>query len=404
MDSKRKAAWRPILDGEPRARAEAVVTEIAGTLAEPGAISATSLARGSPGLALFFAYLGRTRPGQGHEERASRLLEAAIDAVASEPLTASLYSGFTGVVWASEHLAGPFLDDDGDEDDPNQAIDEALLELLAQSPWRDDHDLINGLSGIAVHALERLPRPSGRECLERLLDRLEETAERGGGRATWRTRPEHLMEDRRLIYPDGYHDVGVAHGVPGVAAVLGRMAAAGIGGGRARALLDETTAWVLDQKLTDDAGRGLFPNFVAPGVSARPARLAWCYGDAGVAAALLAAARAIGDEPLERAALEVARSAAAWPTTREDVTDAGLCHGAAGLAHVFNRIHQTTGDEACADAARRWSSRALDMLKQGAEPSQAGFLSGSAGVGLALLAATSSIEPAWDRLLLASSL
>jgi hypothetical protein len=31
-----------------------------------------------------------------------------------------------------------------------------------------------------------------------------------------------------------------------------------------------------------------------------------------------------------------------------------------------------------------------------------GFLTGAAGIGLALLAATSPVEPAWDRVLLAS--
>ena len=41
-----------------------------------------------------------------------------------------------------------------------------------------DYDLIIGLVGIGVYALERLPRTSARECIELIVDRLDETAVR----------------------------------------------------------------------------------------------------------------------------------------------------------------------------------------------------------------------------------
>jgi hypothetical protein len=119
-------------------------------LAGVGDAHPASLSSGGPGIALFFAYLGRARPHQEHQERAHRLLDDAFDAVATRPLSASLFGGFTGVAWTAEHLTG---DVDGDaahldgsveevdapgEDDPNASVDDALLDLLAQSPWRPD--------------------------------------------------------------------------------------------------------------------------------------------------------------------------------------------------------------------------------------------------------------------------
>jgi hypothetical protein len=96
--------------------------------------------------------------------------------------------------------------------------------------------------------------------------------------------------------------------------------------------------------------------------------------------------------------------------------DAGLCHGACGLGHLFNRIYQSSRDEALADAARFWFKEVLRMRRPGrgvggyeawepdrgwiADPS---FLTGAAGIALALLAATTSKEPEWDRALLVSS-
>ena len=48
------------------------------------------------------------------------------------------------------------------------------------------------------------------------------------------------------------------------------------------------------------------------------------------------------------------------------VADACLCHGAAGLGHIFHRIFLWTGDPALEDAARRWLGHALEMRVRGA--------------------------------------
>jgi hypothetical protein len=98
--------------------------------------------------------------------------------------------------------------------------------------------------------------------------------------------------------------------------------------------------------------------------------------------------------------------------------EAGLCRGAAGNGHRLNRLAQAMGEEAFADTARAWFHRTLEMRRpgegiggfltrvrgrqgQGVWTDDSGFLSGSSGIGLALLAAISPVEPAWDRLLLA---
>jgi hypothetical protein len=124
------------------------------------------------------------------------------------------------------------------------------------------------------------------------------------------------------------------------------------------------------------------------------------------------------DEPAwEREALAIARRAAARPAEQSGVADAGLCHGAAGLGHLFNRMFQATGDACLAEAARFWFEQTLQMRRPGrgvggyearhldgdrkvtwkADP---GLLMGAAGIALALLAATTSVEPEWDRVLL----
>ena len=92
----------------------------------------------------------------------------------------------------------------------------ALVEHVGLSPWRGHYDLISGLVGFGVYALERLPRAGGRECLERVVARLAETAERRpDGTVTWRTGPDLLIDRELESFREGNFNLGVAHGVPG---------------------------------------------------------------------------------------------------------------------------------------------------------------------------------------------
>lgn len=106
--------------------------------------------------------------------------------------------------------------------------------------------------------------------------------------------------------------------------------------------------------------------------------------------------------------------------TGEVVAGAGLLRGAAGRGHRLNRLFQVTGDARFAEEARSWFARLLALRRPGegiggfqarvpdgrggaVQADDPGFLDGSAGIGLALLAAVSAVEPAWDRVLLGSA-
>jgi hypothetical protein len=370
-----------------------------------------SLASGSAGLALAHAALAPMFPRAGHLAHSEAALDRAIDALARTTLSPSLYSGFAGVAWAVELLRG----DSGE--DANEAIDEVLLRYLARTPWTRPYELISGLAGLGVYALERLPRAGARRILELIVERLAETARRRRPGLAWASDPEWLPEEYRTD-PHVTWNLGVAHGVPGVVVVLAGACASGVAMPEARRLLDGAVGWLLAQELPRRAD-ACFPYGVGRRVPRTPARSAWCYGDPGVAGVLLAAACAVGEPTWKREAVRIALRAAARPPGACGVVDAGLCHGAAGLGHVFHRMHRATGEPRLARAARFWLARALAMRRRtGAiagfaawEPDApgrfgwrptAGFLTGVAGIALALTAALTSEEPAWDRVLLLS--
>ena len=210
----------------------------------------------------------------------------------------------------------------------------------------------------------------------------------------WWTPPELLPDHQRAEHPKGHVDFGVAHGQPGPIWALAAAKQAGIDVGT---VLDDAVDWLLAHQLDSPLGRFTYTTTL-DGSALEPARLAWCYGDLGIAATLMAAAQMVGRADWRVEAAAIARLAANRSVESSGVTDAGLCHGAAGVGHLFHRLHDATGDADLADASQRW----LDLARGMPEPEHAGFLNGPVGVELALLASTTDVDPGWDRLLLAS--
>jgi lantibiotic modifying enzyme len=404
-----KFAWRPILNGSLREQAVAAVESIAADLRR-FSVRDFSLAGGAAGISLMFDYFARYRSVPGDQNISQRFLDQAIESVSDEPSLPSLYSGFTGVAWVCEHLHSGVS---------NTVVDRVLLRYLKATPWKDDYDLVSGLVGIGIYALERLPGKSAVESLNLVLRRLEELAEVTPNGITWHTDPRLLPGWQRERCPNGYYNLGLAHGIPGVIGILALIYAAGIQRKTARKLLAGAIQWLLGHQLPSSF-HSRFSSWLGPGLPHDPTRLAWCYGDLGIASSLLIASLCLRNKSWKRSAMRIACHAARRSQKNSGVKDAGLCHGAAGVGHIFNRMFQVTGNSTLRKSARFWFQQTLEMRQPGKgvggfcafSPGGArgkswvkdpDLLTGSAGIALALIAAVSSMPPDWDRCLLLSA-
>ncbi len=407
--------WQPILDGELNAQAQDATQSIVADLTAPQI--APSQENRKAGIALFLAYLTKSFPSQTNQSLVLDWLDQSIDILATQTLTEQLYGGFTEVAWVAEHIQNLGIGVESDAD-LNEEIDQVLFEYLSQPDWYKTYDLIGGLVGLGVYVLERGSRPVALECLDLILDHLEGLAEVSPQGITWFTTPSMLSANQQKLYPQGYYNLGVAHGVPGVIGLLGQICQSGHEVKRAKRLLDGAVEWMLAQKLADQS-KSIFPGWMIPGEPPTPTRVAWCYGDLGIAAALLLAARSVGESAWEHQAIEIVLQTANRTYDQSGVIDAGLCHGAAGLVHLLNRMYQATGNTRLKQAACQWVEYTLRLRQPGEGiggyfaylPTENGgfgtipdptFLTGASGIGLALLAATTPVTPDWDRLLLAS--
>jgi hypothetical protein len=354
---------------------------------------------GYAAMALAHAELERALPGRGHGDRVQRDLGRAVDALGRGNVRPILFGGFTGLAWVAEYLH------DEADGDANGEIDDALASFLgagskpSRRKWHETYDLIGGLVGYGLYALERLPRPSAAALLERIVEHLSAMSEPQPVGLSWRTQRAWARGPAQEIP----FNLGLAHGVPGILGLLARVWRAGVAKREAGRLLERGMAWLLAQELPKESPSA-FAVGAKRGVAFGPARSAWCYGDPGVAGALLLAAHASGDPAWKRAAIRAGARAAARDPATSGVIDAGLCHGAAGLAQIFARLHVGTGDERFATAAREWIARTLALRTPGhgiggfrawtvapvtlKEPvrwrNDASFLNGSAGIAMAL--------------------
>jgi hypothetical protein len=404
--------WKPLLEGEPARAAETAARAIAAALDENVSdVQGPGYSSGYAGIALFHGYFGTLYGEDRSIKLAETFLERAIDGMAEYAYSLGFFGGISGIAWTCHHLDRLLTGEASP--DLTEEVDQAIAEGVRVTPWTWHYDLVYGLAGIGRYALDHPDRGFAADVIQRIVERLGEVAEECDDGLTWLTPHARIPKAAGQYYPKGFYNLGLAHGVPGLIAMLGQACRAGLAGEPGRRLLDGAVAWLLANRRPED-GDASFTYYLAPGENgaAGPgSRSGWCYGDPGVAAALLGAAQAVGETGWEREAVAIAAKDCARPFEASGVVDAEICHGTAGLGHVYNRFYQATGEETFARAARGWLERTLSLRRPGEGVggylnwwpeikewrSDPGFLTGSAGIGLALLAAISPAEPGWDR-------
>jgi hypothetical protein len=350
------------------------------------------LASGGAGLALLHAERARaneSRVSDDPQAAARAHLHAALAALATVPLAPWLFAGLAGPLWVLRRLrrAVPACAPDVSEQDL-QHIDRLLEDFLSAPAQVADgaHELVAGVAGLGVYALERVADGQDPGMLTAVLAALRARARIDGAGLVWRASRGALEGE----------DWGLAHGIPGVIAFLARAQRFAP---EARELLEAALASLLALPAADPAAPLDWPCWSDAHGPSRTARCGWCYGTPGVVAALYAAGESLGRPTLCARAVALMRRA--W-TRRAEAFDggSGLCHGRAGLLHLLTRLHAAQPDQAWQAAGALVVEELAPAIEQARWDDAGGLLTGSAGIELALRAALDPDSTWWDGFLL----
>ncbi|MCL2289185.1 MAG: lanthionine synthetase C family protein, partial [Bacteroidetes bacterium] len=298
-------------------------------------------------------------------------------------------------------------------------VDICLAKALKNFMIENNYDFLHGGVGLALYFTKRVTKKKELiSVLNQFVEDLEHVSiKQEDGAIKWLS----VLNKRLNTY--GYN-ISLSHGMSGIVAILSKLyKIEGINKQKTETLLRGVVQYILAQEIDKDKYGSYFTyNALENTSDIVKSRLAWCYGDLGIASVLYLAGKTLEEDFWINKALEILIFAATKRRNLEDnfVNDACLCHGTAGIGHIFYRMWWNTKLPEFKKAADYWFQETLKMatFKDGAAGFKAfemqfsdgkptwvnkyEFLEGIAGIGLALLTYYYEMDPAWDECLLLS--
>jgi lantibiotic biosynthesis protein len=368
---------------------------------------------GKPGIALASAWMGYWFPEQNYSDYAFELLNGLIDNIGTIQWSPDMGCELAGCAFVLQQLQNKGIVDE--EDDLGlEAVDEFLL---SSAPFYAEHknwDPLLGITPIGIYFLERHKTTRNKEPLELITKLIDGLSTKHEGYDVWIT-PGHRFQPKDCL------NFGMAHGMPGLISFLSQVYAAGINTTIIAPKVNSCIQYLLSCQ--NPAGEhSQFPSYLFPvenDADAGMSRLGWCYGDLGMAFALIHWGKASQQPSLVEKGIQIGLETTKRTTETAACTDAPICHGSAGLMHQYTRLYQFTGNDEFKRAAHQWATATLETFylpgkgvggypfmtfneEMGVtEPtSSPSLLEGAAGVALVMASSLFAEAPSWDALFL----
>jgi hypothetical protein len=396
-------------------QAAAVADSLAARLAvpPPSGENAQSLADGAAGIALLHAE--RARTGTGCWEVVHAWLAAATAGGVSAAADSALYAGAPAIAFALHAAAGQtsrYAEARAALDRTVAAIAHRRIDAAHARIERDElarfaeYDVISGLTGIGAHLLAHTPDNDALGRVLTYLVRLTTSLDLDGEELPgwWCDHDPSLGNAPE--FAGGHANLGMAHGAAGPLALLALATRAGIRvDGQSEAI--HALCAFFDRWRQDAPAGPFWPQWVTRAelragrrTQPSPGRPTWCYGTPGIARALQLAGLATGDTARQHAAEQALTACLTDPAQLGRLTDAGLCHGWAGLYQTTTRAAADTESDTLPGQLPALASSLLQAARDISGRGD-GLLEGDAGIALVLQGVAAGVSVSgWDTCLL----
>ncbi|MDT8392875.1 MAG: lanthionine synthetase C family protein [Bacteroidales bacterium] len=401
--------WKVFLPGNCIERVENRVHELAESVAAFDLMD-VGLMGGVAGVACFCAYYADWMSDLRFKGLVGEMVERMLNPPAGHLPGYSFSNGYAGIAWSIHHLIeNKLLDLDASQ--IYMQLDQLLADRMLEEIKRGHYDYLHGALGIAVYFLHQAENNEYRNYLSSLVEELENISiEEADGSIKWNSLLD--AESKK----EGFN-LSMSHGIASIMIIVSMIHQKGIAIVSCERLIKGAYSYLRKQALKATEYISVYPSWAIesmddPGNS----RMAWCYGDMGIGFACMRAGKTLKDEEMYGHGEAILRRSGERRDPEENrVLDAGLCHGAAGLALMFNSLFQIKHDDLFGDAAAYWMDVCLNMAyhsdgiagykawyhpRYGGWVKVPGLLEGAAGIGLTMMSFVSTREPAWRKALL----
>lgn len=381
--------------------------------------SSISIFEGQPGAALFLYQYARYKSDKKEECYAmiNTLIDNAFEYIERTPDVRTSYcDGIIGIIWLTQFLRNEGViqmeADEIDEDIINELSNYSLSQTINQV----NCDFLHGGFGFWAMLLEYKDLPTKEKLLRLQLDALHRITIETEKGFNWKIDLDIFQRNETtkvVIDSSRSTHLGMAHGVSIIMVLLAKTKIQGCFEKEIELLIHKGMSHIQSLKF-ETPTLSTYPMIVVNGEAQPDGRLAWCNGDLCVAQAFWFAWKATNHVVYKEEAMQIMNRANKLDKKHAGALDAGLCHGAAGIAQIFRRFFWETGDKNYLIASDYWIQVTLEMANYndgyagyktyssevyGGPRTEYGFLSGICGIGSALLSTLSAAPTKWDRVL-----
>ena len=372
---------------------------------------------GISGTMIFTLLLAKLLKSDEEYEKAKELINLCINKINNGYNFPTFGRGITGFLWTLQFLEEKKIVEINNDSFFSQ-LDDSISDLMISDIKNGNYDLLHGALGYGMLFLKRYKNTQDLDLkqkykskiihLIKLLDESKIENEKG---IAWSIPRNFGKEDEVNI------DLGLAHGMSSILSFLSLVYKENIDTNRIEYLLKSTSKFVLSTKRTKKNRISLFPAYecLSHKKEDYPSRLSWCYGDLGIGLSLLKAGESIKDQNIKKEAIDILLHSSKRRSLEENsVIDAGLCHGAYGLFHIYGKLFKSTQITDFEKASKYWKEIGDSMInfdqnqdiyyhihlgdRDWSKPYS--LLEGVTGIGLSIISSLTDYEIEWDQCLL----
>lgn len=401
--------WAPILNSNITKIADKKICEIYNVITFDDNISRDkdiSLMGGRTGKIIFQYYYGKYINDRNIMDLALINLKEIMFELNQIKYNHDFCSGLSGILWGIEHILNLDLFKYSKSLIQISELDKSIIELLLIDLKNGNIDFLYGSIGSCTYLLEKYNSTVTKEIFSQVLMEIEAIAVQSNDYIKWSSDEIAKVSPGQIT---NQYFLSIPHGNLSVLNLLSIFYRNSILKEKCKILIDGNINWI-KQLQNSKSNVSLFP--ISDNIGNQYSRLAWCYGDLGVANSLLLTADNIDNLELRNFAIEIAlHTCKRILVENTGIIDSGICHGASGVAHIYNRLYQVTKISEFKVSANYWFEHVLNISEfkdgyagyktwnhgSGAWELDYSLIEGICGVGLTLICANSNIEASWDR-------